>query len=452
MAWIKAQIAPHVETIKKQKDPMASLAYQAYEMVKTKLNSICNTNFGCGKLAIVAGIQINMPYPMDDHFLPLLFQVQSQGCATKDLLNELHEMLPELAVPQSLGDEGAETEQSTTLEGQTSPHETVHSFGLRWRGACCGRRAQHSSSDLVPGKATGKNPCTPAVFGGGVPQAKFDQSKGYQAVLNSPQQFSVYSWLSWAPQLNSPCFHALHRSFPGALPGQVVHSRIRAALEDKYGFTPENTLFGVSICPDEINNEKGSLADLLREYWGEVFPLGGISGAPFVGKTGFKAFSHHVPDDGNVLVLFGPHVAVSEAGEVGKYLRPGQQNESTACGAVIGAYHAATNSLGKEDEDEFDDADMQMAWIKSQLAPHVTAIGKQQIPMGALAHQAYEMVKAKINKIVNNDFGSGYLVLVGGIQINVPSPCLDHFLPLTFEVRQRDKATHSLLHAFSLDV
>jgi hypothetical protein len=335
------------------------------------------------------------------------------------LLNELHEMLPEVAL--ETGDVAANSEQSAPIaEKESAP-------------------------------VTEKDTSSPTTPGEGGSQAKFDYSKEYQVVLNSPQQFAVYSWLSWAPQLDSPCFHALHRSFPGALPGQVVHARIRAALEAKYAFTPENTLFGLSICPDEINNEKGSLADLCREYWGEVFPLGGISGAPFVGKTGFKAFSHHVPDDGNVLVLFGPHVAISDSGDVGKYLRLGQQHESSACGAVIGAYHAATNSLGKEDEDEFDEADMQMAWIKGQLAPHVATIGKQQIPMGALAHQAFEMVKAKINKIVNNDFGSGYLALVGGIQINVPTPCLDHFLPLTFEVRRKGEVMHSLLDAFTLN-
>jgi len=71
--------------------------------------------------------------------------------------------------------------------------------------------------------------------------------------------------------------------------------------------------------------------------------------------------------------------------------------------------------------------------------------------MGALAYQAFEMVKAKINKIVNNDFGSGYLALVGGIQINVPRPCLDHFLPLTFELRRPREVTQNHLNAFSLD-
>ena len=89
--------------------------------------------------------------------------------------------------------------------------------------------------------------------------------------------------------------------------------------------------------------------------------MGGIGGAPFVGKTGFAAFSHHVPDDGHVLILFGPHVGVreprkwsgpvvdsrladaalrqvSEAGVVGKYCRKGQSCDSSACGAVLSAY------------------------------------------------------------------------------------------------------------------
>jgi len=128
----------------------------------------------------------------------------------------------------------------------------------------------------------------------------------------------------------------------------------------------------MSICPDEINNQKGGLSNLMAECWGEFFPLGGISGAPFVGKTGFKAFSHHVPDHGNIILLYGPHVAISAEGEVGKYLREGQEQESTACGAVIGAYNACCNHAG--DEEEFDEADMQMGWIKSQIAPHVERI------------------------------------------------------------------------------
>ena len=79
------------------------------------------------------------------------------------------------------------------------------------------------------------------------------------------------------------------------------------------GLTAENTIYGQSICPDEINNEKGDLATLMADHWGECFPMGGIGGAPFVGKTGFGAFSHHVPDDGHIIILFGPHIAISDS-------------------------------------------------------------------------------------------------------------------------------------------
>ena len=51
----------------------------------------------------------------------------------------------------------------------------------------------------------------------------------------------------------------------------------------------QNTIYGQSICPDEINNERDDLGSTMAEYWGEVFPMGGIGGNPYVGKTGFKA-------------------------------------------------------------------------------------------------------------------------------------------------------------------
>jgi hypothetical protein len=200
------------------------------------------------------------------------------------------------------------------------------------------------------------------------------------------------------------------------------------------------------MCPDEINHEASDLSSILSGFWGESFPLGGISGAPFSGKTGFGAFSAHVPDGGNVLVFFGPHVGISKHGEVGKYLRKGQHKHSTACGAVIGAYNACCS--GAYNATEFDEQDMQMAWIKKELAPHAKRIQQDPDPMGALAYQAYEMVKRSVLEVVNNNFGEGYLILIGGIQINLQPPCDDHFLPLMFEVRKKGEPTLDLLHTF----
>merc|ERR1712217_208976 len=257
--------------------------------------------------------------------------------------------------------------------------------------------------------------------------------------------------MNWGPEPDTPCYKTLHECFPGAIPGAALHARLSSFLAMEYGMVAENTLFGMSTCPDEINNRKGSLTNMMSEHWGEFFPLGGISGAPFVGKTGFGAFSAHVPENGNIILLYGPHVGISREGEVGKYRRDGQLQNSTACGAVIGAYNACCAGNGQQDL-EFDEADMQMGWIKSQIAPHVERLRVQQNPMAELAYQAFEMVDAKIKKIVNTNFGPGYLVLVGGIQLNMPEPCCDHFLPLAFEVRRKDDPAKDLMAAFNLHV
>lgn len=240
----------------------------------------------------------------------------------------------------------------------------------------------------------------------------------------------VFGWLSSSPKIGSDCKASLDRHFPGSLPGSAVTRKVGSILYDKYGCVAKNTLYGQSICSDEINNEKGDLADLMKEYWGEVFPLGGIGGAPFVGKTGFMAFSHHVPDDGNVLILFGPHVGVTEAGEVGKYHRIGQKGNSTSCGAVIAAYQQCCGTT----EMPFDMDDMQQSWLRQYIGPKAQYCKSCDEPIKAATDVAYDCIKEKLLRIVNTKFGTGKLILVGGIQINLPKPYEDHFQPKFFQV------------------
>jgi len=250
------------------------------------------------------------------------------------------------------------------------------------------------------------------------------------------------------PAINTPSWKALDDNFRGAIPGTALFHIVKSLTHNQFGMTPANTLYADSLCPDEINHENGGLPDIMKEYWGACFPMGGIGGAPFVGKTGFSAFSNHVPDDGHLLLLFGPHVAVSETGEVGKYARHGQSIESSACGAVIAAYHQCNCGHTNCADDEL--YDMQQAWIRRQLAPHASRISKEACPMAALAHQAYTTVHEKISNIVNLDFGTGNLVLVGGIQINMPAPYEDLFLPKMFEVRAKGKDTIDLMHTLQM--
>ena len=63
------------------------------------------------------------------------------------------------------------------------------------------------------------------------------------------------------------------------------------------GFSKENTIFGNSSCPDEINynDPDEAISLLMAKRWGEVFNLSGLAGLPFTGKTGWNAFSSHCP-------------------------------------------------------------------------------------------------------------------------------------------------------------
>mmetsp|Transcript_164271 Transcript_164271/g.315583 ORF Transcript_164271/g.315583 Transcript_164271/m.315583 type:complete len:696 (-) Transcript_164271:93-2180(-) len=415
MGWIKSQIEAHLDLVSAQPNPMAALAYQAYEMVKANMEQIVNLEFGSGKLVLIGGIQINMPHPFQEHFLPLSFEVRQKGEPSQNLL-------PRFDCDFS---------------------EEVVSFAKQWTPATL--RPRKMSSGVLD--TTVQAACNLFQEFRNVKAANFDHSLEQALDEKQGAQHAVFAWLSWSPEPGTPCFKTLHREFPGALPGPGVHCRLRKVLTEEHGFTQDNTLFGTSICPDEINNQAHGLSALMASHWGSVFPLGGLGGVPFAGKTGFKAFSHHVPVNGDIIVLYGPHVGISGTGEVGKYLRKGQDDLSTACGACIGAYNACCAAGGGDLE--FDEVDIQMGFIKSQIAPHAKRISRQSCPMAALSYQAFEAVKNKVNKVVNTEFGSGRLVLIGGIQINLPEPCGDHFLPLSCEVQQAGKPTIDISEVFN---
>jgi len=416
MEWIKAQIEPHVDRIAAQTNPMGALAYQAYEMVRAKMEKVVNLDFGNGRLVLIGGIQINMPGCFRDHFLPLMFEVRQKSKLTESLLSAFK----------------CAFTQNEVFGDTSSAKRRVSVGGMMDFGKKPGFGSSGNFNEWLDVKA-----------------ANLDHSAAFAEDKKAIKQHTVFSWLTWSPEPGTPCYKTLHQEFPGALPGQGAHCRVAAILEDEYGFTPDNTLFGNSICPDEINFAPTGIARLMADHWGEVFPLGGLGGAPFAGKTGYKAFSHHVPDDGNILIIYGPHVAISESGEVGKYLREGQHELSTACGAVIGAFQACCGMTDGQ-EIEFDEGDLQMGWLKSQIKPHCARIARQTSPLAALAYQAFESVKYKVNQVVDTDFGSGRLALLGGILINMPAPCRDHFLPISFEVRQAGKEPEVLNGAFHI--
>jgi hypothetical protein len=136
-----------------------------------------------------------------------------------------------------------------------------------------------------------------------------------------------------------PAFHeALHTHFPGALPlSQYMQLTVQALVP--YNFYDENTMGMVAICRDEI--AEPMLEEVIR-YWGKTFNCCSLGGFLTIGKTGLAAATNHAPlFDGMRRFTFYamPHIAISQAGEIGKVYREGLQQVSHACGALDAIVH-----------------------------------------------------------------------------------------------------------------
>jgi hypothetical protein len=183
----------------------------------------------------------------------------------------------------------------------------------------------------------------------------------------------------------SPDFDTSVRTFfPGAVPNSVINLRVTKKLKDR-DYRPYNTILGSSLCSDEIDSTALSLVQNLQRSLtlkndGGVFNLGGLGGVPFVGKSGFGAFLSHVPVNGKVVILYGPHVGISNEGVVGKVERVGQSNPSTSCGAAVGAYKAI-KAGGRGPNDKFD---YQEEFIIDELTPKLQTLLEQQKNSGAV--------------------------------------------------------------------
>lgn len=241
--------------------------------------------------------------------------------------------------------------------------------------------------------------------------------------LARSSQELVFSWLGWSP--SGRCQATLQEHFPGALPSRAVLYRSCMAL-GPLGLDRKNSIFGTSICPDAKNCRRGSLPDLMQEHWGKSFPLGGVGGMPLVGRTGFEAF-RGLPH-GNIVLLFGPHIAISEEGELRWHLPSGYSEHASSCAALLAAYDSCCRGTkpGSLENPGFRE------------------------PVGALLAHTFDVICAELKSIT--DHGDGYLVLLGGVQINMPQGMEDHFLPMLFEAGTRGEPVRDLMSAFKFDV
>lgn len=107
-------------------------------------------------------------------------------------------------------------------------------------------------------------------------------------------------------------------------------------LTTHHGYVSEKTLFIQSTCPDEINRTMGKPVSDYEFMNNDVFHFGGLGGLTGSGRVGLGACCTHIPDGGKVVVIFGPHIGITDEGEVGKVRRRGISKPSISCGAAAG--------------------------------------------------------------------------------------------------------------------
>ena len=95
--------------------------------------------------------------------------------------------------------------------------------------------------------------------------------------------------------------------------------------------------------------------------------------------------------------------------------------------------------LGREFHEIVSVHDMQQSFLKERIGRKLPLINAATEPLSALVREMYSIIRDSLFSIVSTDFGSGNLVLLGGILVNLPPPYEDHFEPLCFQVLSRDE-------------
>jgi len=232
------------------------------------------------------------------------------------------------------------------------------------------------------------------------------------------------------PANAAPVFDSnMRKNFPGAMSNSAIALRVASTLKER-GYTPSNTLFGNSLCSDEINDTSESLVNDFQNKLqvGGVFNLGGLGGLPFVGVSGMGAFLSHCPDSGKVFIVFGPHVGVSKDGVVGKVERIGRKGPSTSCGAGIGAYKAIIGDSSGEDKSFLGTKDFQEDYIIAKLRDRLDPVKDQEVSNESITFVTnkmydlvWEMLRSQVNSFTNKPGfwdGVSEVTLLGGIVVN----------------------------------
>jgi DNA-directed RNA polymerase subunit F len=237
----------------------------------------------------------------------------------------------------------------------------------------------------------------------------------------------------------------IRKYYPNAI--TLIDSVNRAIdyYEEVLQLEPSKIMFADSICSDDVNSIQ--YPTRAQEFLGP-FKMGGLNGFPFTGLTGMKAFASHIPDDGAVLIYYGPHIGITKNGILGEIHRVGQSKNSNCCGAAKGAL--AKLLKNEIVEDEVTEMDYQMNVLEQILFKQKSRIMDSNLPIAEATEVIYEAIDQRINELVSSTkYNCKYVILVGAILINSDSDMGSYTSTKRFDIiNLEDNTRQSVIDEF----
>eukprot|EP00957_Ditylum_brightwellii_P020815 1569540-Ditylum_brightwellii.AAC.1 len=184
--------------------------------------------------------------------------------------------------------------------------------------------------------------------------------------------------------------------FPAATTYNEMLSYIPARL-NQLGYSPSTTLCATSLCGDEMNRP---LEQALSDVFTQTYSLGGLAGFPLGGVTAFRKMKDHMPTDGSIFIVYGPHVGLSQDGRIGHVDRKGiraVEGEHTLCcrSAILAANQVAQIHRGEAGGLELDPLDPSQYYVESYLMPFAERLEQSPDEASRMMDLPYALLEAQ---------------------------------------------------------
>ncbi len=223
----------------------------------------------------------------------------------------------------------------------------------------------------------------------------------------------------------------IREHYPKAETGSYITKKYLSYLSEHYNEDLQQMLFATSVCADDIN-----VSTDFRRVLTRPFTLGGLGGIPFTGFTGMVAFGHHIPDSGSGFIFYGPHIGITDEGELGKMRRPGQAGLSNSCGALM----LALSRLESEEDIYVPmnvEYDYQQILLERSVMPFKHEILTSENRKKAITEVTYKNIDKQLHFLIRkakNEIRCNRIFLLGAVIINTSPGYHDYVDVRNFEV------------------